>query len=163
MNMFGSKTARGAISVLATTFLVLATSIPGMAQTESDDFTIMVLEADDPCLMYTDLDATWSVDPWVQLNSSFGSSSDLMEVYPGDDVDISLSYSFSGGETCGVPEPATGTVTATWGLTGLNLSNQTCVEGCDVTSIFSVTATALVPEDASAGDYYGTISLNWVP
>ena len=163
MNMFGIKTTRGAVSVLATAFLVLATSLSGSAQEATDDFTITVLQADDPCLMYTDSDATWSVDPWVQLNSLYGSSSDVMEVYPGTNVDISLSYSFMEGQTCGELTPATGTVTATWELTGLNLSNETCVEGCDVTSVFSVSATAVVPEDATADNYVGSITLNWVP
>ena len=86
----------------------------------------------------------------------------MTTVNPGDTVSVSLGWSFTDGFTCGEIDPATGQVTATWTLTGLDLSEETCLTGCDV-SISGTTATVVVPADAIPNDYLGSISLNWVP
>jgi hypothetical protein len=160
--MVAPKTSRGAVSVLATSFLVLATSLSGSAQEASDEFTITVQQPEDPCLMYTDMDATWSVDPWVNLTTDNANQSNLIQVYPGTEVSVSLGWSFMDAYVCGSNTPATGYVYATWTLPGLDLSDETCLEGCAVTST-STTARVEVPVDATPDDYVGTISLNWVP
>jgi hypothetical protein len=150
-------------------------------ETENRNFSIMVNEAPNLCetfdMNYPSGNAvTWEVDQDVLLtdiSDPTNTSLSLLTVEIGATVEMSLDLNWQNGSSCDPADGSestlypTGTVSATWTLSGFNEPDPE-FQACTVDSPCQASSTSFVFTQMSAplndtGPFSGSVAVSWVP